>query len=124
MLPGLSSSTFFVDELASRGKLLRFSTHQFAKVLSSSAIDIDFSLSPEPTKYADIGFLQRAFGSYQPDETYSPVVYKDTLGMFLSLCAAEDLEVYYCKVPSQGVHLSARPSGLFPQDGGLRGGDS
>ena len=40
------------------------------------------------------GFLQRAFGSYQPDETYSPVVHKDTLRMFLSLCAAEDLEAY------------------------------
>jgi len=41
-----------VDQLASRGKLLRFSEHQFAKVLNSSAIDIDFSLCPEPTKYA------------------------------------------------------------------------
>ena len=44
------------------------------------------------------GFLQRAFDSYQPDETYSPVVHKDTLRMFLSLCAAEDLEVY-CPLP-------------------------
>ena len=155
-----------VDQLASREKLLRFSEHQFAKVPNSSAIDIDFSLSPEPTKYADIlpdrcveaehwrgamddemrsmerfgvyrrvpksaargrqvlgcrwvykrkvnkfgqvcryrarlvaqGFLQRAFDSYQPDETYSPVVHKDTLRMFLSLCAAEDLEVY-CPLP-------------------------
>jgi len=155
-----------VDQLASREKLLRFSEHQFAKVLNSSAIDIDFSLPPEPTKYADIlldrcveaeqwrsamddemrsmerfgvyrrvprsaargrqilgcrwvykrkvnkfgqvcryrarlvaqGFLQRAFDSYQPDVTYSPVVHKDTLRMFLSLCAAEDLEVY-CPLP-------------------------
>jgi len=155
-----------VDQLASREKLLRFSEHQFAKVLNSSAIDIDFSLSPEPTKYADIlpdrcveaehwrgamddemrsmerfgvykrvpksaargrqilgcrwvykrkvnkfgqvcryrarlvaqGFLQRAFDSYQPDETYSPVVHKDTLRMFLSLCAAE--ETSRCIVPS------------------------
>lgn len=149
------------SQLETRESMLRFSEQQFAKVLNSSTVDIDFSLSPEPTKYADVlpdrcveaehwrsamdeemrsmerfgvfrrvpksaaqgrqilgcrwvykrkvnklgqvsryrarlvaqGFLQRAFDSYQPDETYSPVVHKDTLRLFLSLCAAENLQV-------------------------------
>ena len=167
-----------VDQLSSREKLLRFSEHQFAKVLNSSAIDIDFSLSPEPTKYADTlpdrcveaehwrgamddemrsmerfsvyrrvpksaahgrqvlgcrwvykrkvnkfgqvyryrarlvaqGFLQRAYDSYQPDETYSPVVHKDTLRMFLSLCAAEDLEVYQMDLKSAFLQAPLKES--------------
>ena len=46
------------------------------------------------------GFLQRPYDSYQPDETYSPVVHKDTLRLFLSVCAAEDLIIYQCDVKS------------------------
>jgi hypothetical protein len=39
------------------------------------------------------GFAQRAYDSYQPDETFSPVVHKDTLRLFLSVCAAENLRI-------------------------------
>ena len=46
------------------------------------------------------GFLQRPYDSYQPDETFSPVVHKDTLRLFLSVCAAEDLIIYQCDVKS------------------------
>ena len=44
------------------------------------------------------GFLQRPFDSYMPDETYSPVVGKETLRLFLSVSAALDLHVYQCDV--------------------------
>ena len=40
------------------------------------------------------GFRQKAYDSFNPDETYSPVVHKDTLRMFLSVCAAQDLSVH------------------------------
>ena len=44
------------------------------------------------------GFLQRAYDSYQPDETFSPVVHKDTLRLFLAVCAAQNLQVYQADV--------------------------
>ena len=44
------------------------------------------------------GFLQRPFDSYNPDETYSPVVAKDTIRLFLSVSAALNLHVYQCDV--------------------------
>jgi hypothetical protein len=44
------------------------------------------------------GFLQRPYDSYDPDATYSPVVHRDTLRLFLSLCAAENLHVYQTDV--------------------------
>jgi hypothetical protein len=44
------------------------------------------------------GFAQRAYDSYQPDETFSPVVHKDTLRLFLSVCAAENLRIYQADV--------------------------
>ena len=40
------------------------------------------------------GFLQRPYDSFHPDETFSPVVHKDTLRLFLSLSAAENLQVH------------------------------
>jgi len=44
------------------------------------------------------GFLQRPYDSYDPDATYSPVVHRDTLRLFLSLCAAENLQVFQTDV--------------------------
>jgi hypothetical protein len=44
------------------------------------------------------GFRQRAYDSYDPDHTSSPVVHKDTLRLFLSVCAAEDLKVFQADV--------------------------
>ena len=44
------------------------------------------------------GFLQKPYDSFHPDETFSPVVHKDTLRLFLSLSAAEDLQVYQADV--------------------------
>jgi hypothetical protein len=35
------------------------------------------------------GYAQKAFDSYQPDETFSPVVHKDTLRLLLSVAAAQ-----------------------------------
>ena len=46
------------------------------------------------------GFRQRVFDSYQPDETFSPVVHKDTLRVFLSICAAMNLRIFQCDVKS------------------------
>ena len=40
------------------------------------------------------GFRQKAYDSYDPDQTSSPVVRKDILRMFLLVCAAERLRVY------------------------------
>ena len=56
------------------------------------------------------GFRQKAFDSYQPDETYSPVVHKDSLRTFLSVCAAENLRVYAADVKSAYLqsHLKER----------------
>ena len=44
------------------------------------------------------GFRQKAYDSYDPDHTFSPVVHKDSLRMFLSVCAAENLRVYQADV--------------------------
>ena len=44
------------------------------------------------------GFRQKAYDSYDPDQTFSPVVHKDSLRMFLSVCAAENLRVYQADV--------------------------
>ena len=54
------------------------------------------------------GFLQRAYDSYQPDELYSPVVHKDTLRMFLSICAAENLRVYQADVKAAFLQAPLR----------------
>ena len=44
------------------------------------------------------GLLQKPFDSLNPDETYSTVVHKDSLRLFLSVCAAENLRVYQADV--------------------------
>ena len=43
------------------------------------------------------GYLQRPYDSFIPEETYSPVVRKDSLRLLLSVAAAESLMV---KMPS------------------------
>mmetsp|Transcript_37940 Transcript_37940/g.76675 ORF Transcript_37940/g.76675 Transcript_37940/m.76675 type:complete len:1384 (-) Transcript_37940:372-4523(-) len=144
----------------------KFAETQFQKVLTSSTVNIDFSLSPEPVRYDDAidsdeglewqkamddemesmaqfgvfskvpksaargrqilgckwvykrkvnkhgevyrykgrlvaqGFAQRAYDSYNPDECSSPVVHKDSLRLFLSVCAAQNLSVYQADVKS------------------------
>jgi hypothetical protein len=63
------------------------------------------------------GYAQKAFDSYQPDETFSPVVHKDSLRMFLAMCAALDLRIYqadvkaaFLQVPlSEKIYLKAPP---------------
>jgi hypothetical protein len=45
-----------------------------------------------------LGFRQKAYDSFHPDETYSPVVSKDTLRMFLSISAKENLTIYQADV--------------------------
>ena len=44
------------------------------------------------------GFRQRAYDSFDPDATFSPVVHKNTLRLFLSVCAAENLSIYQADV--------------------------
>jgi hypothetical protein len=44
------------------------------------------------------GFRQREFDSFDPNATFSPVVHKDTLRLFLSVCAAENLSIYQADV--------------------------
>lgn len=44
------------------------------------------------------GYRQREYDSYDPHSTFSPVVHKDTLRLFLSVCAAEDLSIYQADV--------------------------
>lgn len=44
------------------------------------------------------GYRQKPFDSYNPDATFSPVIHKDTLRLFLSVCAAEDLQIYQADV--------------------------
>jgi hypothetical protein len=46
------------------------------------------------------GFRQRAYDSYDPDGTYSPVVHKNSLRLFLSVCAAMNLKVFQCDIKS------------------------
>jgi len=63
------------------------------------------------------GFLQRPFDSYLPDETYSPVVAKDSLRLFLSVSAALNLHVHQCDVKaaflqaplSERIYMRAPP---------------
>jgi hypothetical protein len=46
------------------------------------------------------GFRQKAYDSFDPDGTYSPVVHKDTLRLFLAVSAALNLKLYQCDVKS------------------------
>jgi len=143
-----------------------FAEAQMAKVLNSTGINIDFSLSPEPTRYEDVlpevcdeapqwraamdeemrsmerfgvfrrvprsaargrqilsntwvykrklnklgevyrhrarlvarGFLQRPYDSFNPDAISSPVCHKNSLRLFLSVCAAKNLKIYQADV--------------------------
>jgi hypothetical protein len=150
--------------LEDRHETIRFAERNASKVLNSSSIKIDFSLSPEPQQYWDAvnssesqswrqamndemesmirfgvfnrvqrtvakgrqilgckwvykrktnkqgivyryrsrlvcqGFRQKPFDSFQPDETFSPVVHKDSLRLFLSVSAAENLTIYQADV--------------------------
>ena len=77
------------------------------------------------------GFLQRAYDSYQPDETFSPVVHKDTLRLFLAVCAAENLrslssgcESSFLAGASSGVYLYASSTWVFVGCGEWRGRNS
>ena len=144
----------------------KFAETQFQKVLTSTTVNIDFSLSPEPIRYDEAidsdealdwkkamdaemqsmvdfgvfrrvpksvakgrqilgckwvykrkvnkygevvrykgrlvaqGFAQRPYDSFDPDHTTSPVVHKDSLRLFLSVCAAENMRVYQADVKS------------------------
>jgi len=61
------------------------------------------------------GFLQRAYDSYQPDETFSPV--EDSLRLFLSVCAAANLRIFQADVKaaflqaplSERIYMKAPP---------------
>jgi hypothetical protein len=44
------------------------------------------------------GYRQREYDSFDPNSTFSPVVHKDTLRMFLSICAAENLRIFQADV--------------------------
>ena len=63
------------------------------------------------------GFLQRPFDSYQPDETFSPVVGKTTLRLMLSVAAALNLQVYQADIKaaflqaplSEKIYMKAPP---------------
>ena len=60
--------------------------------------DKDGSISRYRARIVALGFRQKAFDSYRPDETYSPVVSKDSLRMFLSISAKENLTIYQADV--------------------------
>jgi hypothetical protein len=45
-----------------------------------------------------LGFRQKAYGSYVPEETYSPVVAKDTLRLFLSTAAKQNMPIFQADV--------------------------
>ena len=168
--------------LQQRELAMRFADNQMAKVLNASALKIDMSIAPEPTRYEMTlpevcdehalwreamedemgsmsrfgvyrrvpksaargrqilgakwvykrkinefgevyryrarlvaqGFLQRPYDSFQPDETYSPVVHKDTLRLFLSLCAAENLRVFQAKIKSTFLQSPLKEK-IFPK---------
>ena len=143
----------------------RFAEYNFQKVLTStSSVNIDFSLSPEPLKYDEAidsgecddwkkamddemksmhlfgvfskvpksaargrqilgckwvykrkinrfgevnrhkarlvaqGFAQREYDSFNPEEITSPVAHKNSLRLFLSVCAAENLRIFQADV--------------------------
>jgi len=65
------------------------------------------------------GYLQRPYGSFIPEEIYSPAVLKDSLCLFLSVAAAESLMVISrcqsCLFTSTviGAHLYASASRLL-----------
>jgi hypothetical protein len=63
------------------------------------------------------GYLQRPYDSFIPEETYSPVVHKDSLRLFLSVAAAESLMVHQADVKaaflqaplSERIYMRAPP---------------
>lgn len=174
-----------LEMLEDRSQMLKLMEINASKVLNSSSVKIDFSLSPEPNHYKDTrpevcdehdkwegamneeihcmdrfgvykkvpksaadghqilgarwvykrkvnklgevvryrarlvcqGHRQIPYDSYRPEEIYSPVVHKDTLRLFLSVCAAEDLGVYqadaksaYLQAPlSERIYMKSPP---------------
>ena len=72
------------------------------------------------------GFAQRAYDSYNPEETFSPVVHKDTLRLFLSVCAAKNLRIYQADVKaaflqaplSERIYMRAPPGYSSVNEGG------
>jgi hypothetical protein len=72
------------------------------------------------------GFAQRAYDSYNPEETFSPVVHKDTLRLFLSVCAAQNLRIYQADVKaaflqaplSERIYMRAPPGYSSVNEGG------
>ncbi len=63
------------------------------------------------------GFRQRAYDSFDPDDTYSPVAHKDSLRLFLSVCAAQNLRIFQADVKaaflqaplSEKIYMKAPP---------------
>ena len=102
------------------------------KAMNSSTIDIDFSLSPEPTKYADVlpdrcvehHHWKEAMDDEMRKVSFSRllihitltkllVVHKDTLQLFLSVCAAESLSIYQADVKAAFYRLISRRKFMF-----------
>jgi hypothetical protein len=72
-----------------------------------------------------MGFRQRAYDSFIPEETHSPVVSKDTLRLFLSICAQRNLTIYQADVKAaflqaplkEEIYMKAPPGYRGAKDG-------
>jgi hypothetical protein len=64
------------------------------------------------------GYRQRPYDSFDPDATFSPVVHKNSLRLFLSCCAALNLKIYQCDVKSAFLQAElAEPIFMAPPPG-------
>jgi hypothetical protein len=72
-----------------------------------------------------LGFRQKAYDSFHPEETYSPVISKDSLRLFLSISAKENLTIYQADVKAaflqapltEEIYMKAPPGREKNEDG-------
>jgi len=70
-----------------------------------------------------MGFRQRAYDSFIPEETHSPVVSKDTLRLFLSICAKSNLTIYQADVKAAFLQAPLKEEIYMKAPPGFRGDD-
>jgi hypothetical protein len=69
-------------------------------------IDSRGSYQPVSCALGSSGFLQRPCDSFNQEETYCPMVHKDSLRLFLSVSAATNLTIYQANVKTAFLQTS------------------
>jgi hypothetical protein len=94
----VSMKRFEVFDEVTKGSIPRDRQVLDCKWVYKRKRDKDGFISRYRARVVAMGFRQRAYDSFIPEETHSPVVSKDTLRLFLSICAKKNLTIYQADV--------------------------